>query len=205
MEVKIYRELENESLIIDENHLKEYNAIATELGLQSLERQETNKTPNIYVCLNIAMQKQLQAICPKIQETENYTRTTIPLEVLKVYKYAKDNQMFDGFQIWYNDIEPDPMLIGWKWMDEEAKKKNYSWKKNRFLIARWGDCAMEMPELLQLGFNTIKTQLLDSAKESMSKCKLFIDNPEIYVRKILSENNSDLNISIETSANKTIY
>lgn len=203
MEVKIYRELENESLIIDELQLKEYNALATELGLQSIERQEENKTPNVYTCLNTAMQKQLQAICPKIEDAENYKRSTIPLEVLKVYKYAKDNEMFDGYQIWYNDVDPDPLLIGWKWMDEEAKEKEYSWKKNRFLMARWGDCAMEMPELLELGFNTLKTELMDKTKEAMSKCEAIIKDPDIYVRKIIS--GSDMNISIRTSASDTIY
>lgn len=205
MEIKIYREPENESLILNSEQLAEYNELATKLGLQTKERQEENKTPNVYVCLNVAMQKQLQALCPIAQKASEYTRSTIPLEVLKVYDFAKENEMFDGFQIWYNDVDPDPLLIGWNWMSEEAKKKDYTWRKNRFLIARWADCALEVPQLLELGFNNLKQQLQDKADEAISKSKNILENTDVYVRKILSENTSDMNIDLNTSASNNIY
>lgn len=142
MEVKIYREKENENLILDEQQLLEYNKLAEELGLNSSQCFENNSVPNVYICMNTAVQKQLNALCPMIVPAETYTRTTIPLEVLKVYKFAKDNNMFDGFTVWFDDISPDPLLVGWKWMDSEAKDKGYTWRKNNYLIARWGDCAI---------------------------------------------------------------
>jgi len=205
MEVKIYREPENESLILNNEQLAEYNELAAKLGLQTKEKQGENKIPNVYVCLNIAMQKQLQALCPMVEKASKYTRSTIPLEILKVYEFAKENKMFDGFQIWYNDIDPDPLLIGWKWQNEEAKEKDYTWKKDRFLIARWGDCALEMSELLELGFNNLKQQLQDKAKEAISKSKNILEDTDVYVRKILSEKTSDMNIDLNTSANNNIY
>jgi len=205
MEVKIYREPENESLILNNEQLAEYNELAAKLGLQTKEKQGENKIPNVYVCLNIAMQKQLQALCPMVEKASKYTRSTIPLEILKVYDFAKENKMFDGFQIWYNDIDPDPLLIGWKWQNEEAKEKDYTWKKDRFLIARWGDCALEMSELLELGFNNLKQQLQDKAKEAISKSKNILEDTDVYVRKILSEKTSDMNIDLNTSANNNIY
>ena len=205
MEVKIYREPENESLILDENALKEYNELATKLGLQSKKQDSEEKVPNVYLCLNTAMQKQLQALCPKIEDAKSYTRSTIPLDVLKVYDFAKENKMFDGFQIWYNDVDPDPLLIGWNWMNEEAKEKDYTWRKNRFLIARWGDCALEVPELLELGFNNLKEQLKDKAQEAIFKSKNVLENTDVYIRKILADKSSDMNIDLNTSANNTIY
>jgi len=204
MEVKIYRELENENLILDEVQLKEYNALALELGLATTENVEKNNTPNVYICLNVAMQKQLKAICPSEVDADKYTKTTIPLDVLKVYKYCLDNNMFDGLKIWYNDIDPDPMLIGWKWQSEHAKSNSYTWQVDRFLIARWGDCAMEIEELLKLGFEKLTQELKDKAISAIDKCNSVLANPDVYVRKILS-NNVDFNIDLNTSGSGTIY
>ena len=43
MEVKIYRELENETLIFNEEDLQKYNALANELGLATQEDIEEKK------------------------------------------------------------------------------------------------------------------------------------------------------------------
>ena len=205
MEVKIYREVENEELILNEKQLTEYNELATKLGLQTQQEQKLNKTPIVYISLNTAMQKQLQAICPMIVKASDYKKSTIPLEVLKVYDFAKNNKMFDGYQIWYNDVDPDPLLIGWKWQNEEAKEKDYTWRKDRFLMARWGDCAVELPELLQLGFNNLKQQLTDKAKSAILTSKMVLEEPDVYVRKLLKEDTSDMRIDLNTSSNNTIY
>jgi hypothetical protein len=202
MEVKVYREPENEALILDEEQLAEYHELTAELGLQVVEQQE-NKVPNIYTFLNSAMTKQLHAICPMHVTVENYRKSTIPVEVLKVLKFAKDNNMYEGYEIWYNDIEPDPLLIGWNYIDDNAREKQYGWRKDRFLIARWGDCALELPELLQVGFDKLKQELLDKAKQAMSTCKSVMEDPDIYVRKVLSE--QAVNIDLTTTSSSTIY
>lgn len=204
MEVKIYREPENEALILDEDQLAEYNDLALELGFTTTQNVEEQNVPNIYVSLNLAMEKQLKAVCPMKVDADKYTKSTIPLEVLKVYKFAKDNKMFDGFHIWYNDVDPDPMLIGWNWKSESDKEKNYTWNLNRFLIARWGDCALELPELLGLGFQKMKQELIDKAVAAVDKCNSVISNPDLHVRKILS-NTMDSDISLNINSSGTIY
>lgn len=204
MEVKIYREPENESLILDENELAEYNSIALELGFASHENVEQQNVPNVYISLNTAMEKQLKAVCPMKVNADEYTKSTIPLEVLKVYKFCKDNKMFDGFHIWYNDVDPDPMLIGWNWMSEADKEKDYKWRINRFLIARWGDCALELPQLLELGFNKIKQEVMDKAQSAIDTCSSILNNPDIHVRKILSDSTGP-DISLNTTSSGTIY
>jgi len=183
MEVKIYREPENESLLTNENELEQYRQLIKDLGMP--EVSETKK-PSVYQPLNSAMQKQIRALCPMNVNAFEYNYSTIPVEVLKVLDFCKTNEVFDGYQIWYDDKEPDPVLIGWTWMDEEAKQKDYSWKRHRALIARWGDCALEMPDLLQKGFDRIKVQLLDIANSSNNVSSNMIKDPDIYVRKILS-------------------
>jgi hypothetical protein len=204
MEVKIYREPENEALILDEEQLAEYNNLALELGFGTQSNVEEQHVPNIYVSLNNAMEKQLKAVCPMKVDAENYNKSTIPLEVLKVYKFAKDNKMFDGFHIWYNDVDPDPILIGWNWKSEQDKEKGYTWNLNRFLIARWGDCALELPQLLELGFNKMKQELMDKAQLAINKCNSVMNNPDIHVRKILS-NTTEGDISLNINSSGTIY
>lgn len=204
MEVKIYREPENESLILNESELSEYNSIALELGFATQENVEAENVPNVYISLNTAMEKQLKAICPMKVDASEYKKSTIPLEVLKVYKFCKDNNMFDGYHVWYNDIDPDPMLIGWNWKSESDKEKGYTWCINRFLIARWGDCALELPELLELGFQKMKQEVLDKAQSAIDKCNAVLSNPDLHVRKILS-NTTDSDITLNIDSSGTIY
>ena len=203
MEVKIYREPENEHLLIDEDALRAYNELASELGLCTQEAKEEDYSPNVYTCLNQGMQRQLVSLCPSKSSIENYKRTTIPLEVLQVYKLAKNHNMFEGFEIWYDDVQPDPMLIAWKWQSEEAKQKNYSWMKERYLLARWGDCALELPELLEKGTERIIQEIKDKALELSIQAKSMLENPEMYMRKILQGNFQS--ISMDIKANNTIY
>ena len=202
MEVKIYREPENEALILDEAQLAEYHELTSELGLQVVTQQE-QQVPNVYTFLNSAMTKQLHAICPRHTAVVDYKKSTIPVEVLKVLKFAKDNNMYEGYEIWYNDIEPDPLLIGWNYSNDTAREKKYDWQKDRFLMARWGDCAMELPELLQVGFDKLKQELLDKAKQAISTCKSVMEDPDVYVRKVLSE--QSVNIDLTTTSSNTIY
>jgi hypothetical protein len=203
MEVKIYREPENEALILDEEQLAEYNELTAELGLQTVEQSQEQKVPNVYIFLNSAMTKQLHAICPKHSVVEDYRKSTIPVEVLKVLKFAKSNNMYEGYEIWYNDVEPDPLLIGWNYIDDNARKNQYSWRKDRFLMARWGDCALKLPELLQVGFDKLRQELIDKAKTSISTCKSVIEDPDVYVRKILSE--QSVSIDLTTTSSSTIH
>lgn len=194
MEVKIYREPENENLILDEESLNEYNSLAAELGLQSIEQSEKKNTPIVYPYLNTAMKVQLKVLCPVEVKIENYKKSTIPLEVLKVYKYAKDNEMFEEFFIWYDDSAPDPLLIAKRYDNEEDRAKGYSWSKSVYLLARWGDCAMELPSLLDKGKAQLKVNLELSAKSALSKVKDIIENPDKYVQEALNDRSISISI-----------
>jgi hypothetical protein len=200
MEVKIYREKENESLIINENDLKEYNTLALELGLQTKENVESENCPIVYPILNEAMQRQLRALCPSSLPIDKYIRTTIPLEILKVCKFIKDNDIFDELKVWFDDKQLDPLVIGYKWPDEESKEKGYTWRMNKYLIARWGDCAKEIPELLQDGFERVKLELQEKAIVAKEKCDSVLSNLDVYTRKIVNGTNSDMHIDLRTEA-----
>lgn len=195
METKIYREEENEQLIVNEELLKEYNELAEELGYKPMSTEETkkDKCPNVYICLNTAMDKQLAALCPNTTKAEDYKRSTIPVEVLRVLKYAKDQEMFDGYYIIYDDVKADPMLIGWKLSDND-KINNYTWNKVKYLIARWGDEALELNELLEKGYERMKQEMVNKVIEAITECNAIIANPDVYMSKVLKGSLSDIDI-----------
>ncbi len=194
MEVKIYREPENESLLLNDDELKEYNNLVKKLQFTN---EVVQTTPSVYIPINSSMDKLLKALCPATVKIKDYKKSTIPIEVLKVVDYAIENEMFDGYEIWYADKNPDPLLIGWKWQTEEAKEKGYSWQVDFSLMARWGDCAMELDELLKKGFASLKTSLIDSTKEVLSVSKSILEDPDTYVRKHLKNNVSFPTIQID--------
>jgi len=185
MEVKIYREPENKGLILNESELKEYSDLVNKLKLTN---EVVDKTPSVYIPINSSMQKLLKALCPAVVKITEYKKSTIPVEVLKVVEYGTENNMFEGYEIWYADKDPDPLLIGWNYNSEDDKKNNYTWRNNYSLLARWGDCAMELDELLKKGFQSLKISLVDSAKEVLSVSESIIKDPDTYVRKHLKSN-----------------
>lgn len=188
MEVKIYREPENESLILNEEELADYHALVESLGLKAPVPEEEKKCPNVYQNLNNPVKTQLQAVCPRSSKIQDYVRTTIPLEVLRVYEFATKNNMFDEYEIWYNDKAPDPMLIGFKYASEKDKTEGRKWNGVYTLMARWGDEALEMDELVKLGYQKIKQAINDKVEEVLFTCKHMQENPDMYVRKYINSN-----------------
>ena len=193
MEVKIYREPENEQLLINEEELQEYNRLVADLNLNNKVKE---KIPSVYTPINSSMEKLLKALCPSEIELKSYNKSTIPVEVLKVAELAIKNEMFEGLFIWYADKNPDPLLIGWNYRSKDDKKNGYTWSKNYQLIARWGDCAIELEELLKKGFESLKISLVDSAKEVLSYTESVLKDPDTYVRKHLKSNLNPPNIDI---------
>lgn len=197
MEVKIYREPENESIIIDEESLREYHELTQKLGLKNEVKE---KVPNVYIALNDGMIKLLEALCPNTDKAEDYNKSTIPVEVLRVLNFAKENEMFEGFEVWHAQNDPDPLLVGWKYLSDEDRNNGYSWRRKKYLIARWGDCAMELDELLKKGFEVLKTSLIDSTKEVQSYCQSVLNDPDGYVRKHLKSNLNPPRIDITSTS-----
>lgn len=181
-QIKLYREPENEHLILDEEGLKEYHALTKELGIPEVK---PDKVPNVYQPLNTAQSRILQALCPAAVKLEAYNKSTIPVEVLQTIKFAKDMEMFDWMEVWYDDKNPDPIIIGKSFRTPTDREKGYTWNCNLSLIARWGDCAYEFIDLLELGKQRIIKNLTDEAKEIKGLVDLFLSEPEVFAEKFI--------------------
>ncbi len=188
MKVKIYREPENEILLLDESALEEYNNLITELGLRT-KSQESQNTPPVYPSINNAQEKMLKAICPTVSKVEAYIFSTIPLDVLKVLQFCKENNHFDWYEIWSANTEPDPLLVGCSFTSEESKQNGYHWNSNKNLIAMWGDEALELPQLYEKGFNSLCVTLKDTSTKMLSFCEHALKHPESVMREYLKNGN----------------
>lgn len=184
MEVKIYREPENEGLILNEDELKAYHELTKELGIPAVVE---NKVPNLYQPLNSAQARTLTALCPAKTLVTTYRKSTIPVEVLKVLKFVEDNKMFDRVEVWYDDQSPDPLLIGRKFMSDEDKEKNYTWRMDDTLIARWGDCAHDFMILLDMGRERIKANFIRDAKTKKQQLEAFLAEPDMHVDNYITK------------------
>lgn len=184
MEVKIYREPENVGLLLDENELAEYQQLAEELGIPEVKQ---GKTPSVYQTLNQVQIRALEALCPAKTNLEDYNRSTIPVEVLRALKFIKENEMFDFIKVWYDDKNPDPIIVGEKYRTQTDRENGYSWNIEKVLVARWGDCAYELPELIEMGKARLKEEFTAKAIDVRSKIESFLTHPELYVNKYLSE------------------
>ncbi len=184
MEVKIYREPENVGLLLNEDELAEYQQLAEELGIPEVK---SGKTPSVYQTLNTVQVRALQALCPASTSLESYSRSTIPVEVLRAIKFIKENEMFDFIKVWYDDKNPDPIIVGEKYRTQSDRDNGYTWNTEKILIARWGDCAYELPELVEMGKARLKQEFTEKAIDVQSKIESFLAHPELYINKYLSE------------------
>ncbi len=184
MEVKIYREPENVGLLLDDEQLEKYQSLALELGIPEVK---PDKTPSVYQVLNTSQTRALEALCPATTELKNYSRSTIPVEVLQAIKFVVDNDMFDVIQVWYDDKNPDPMIIGKRYQNDNDRQKGYSWTMTSTLIARWGDCAYELNELVEMGKKRLVEEKKEKAIELLQKINSFLEYPEIHINKYLSD------------------
>lgn len=184
MEVKIYREPENVGLLFDDEQLEKYQSLALELGIPEVK---PDKTPSVYQVLNTSQTRALEALCPATTELKNYSRSTIPVEVLQAIKFVVDNDMFDVIQVWFDDKNPDPMIIGRKYNNDNDRQKGYSWTMTSTLIARWGDCAYELNELVEMGKKRLVEEKKEKAIDLLQKINSFLEYPEIHINKYLSD------------------
>lgn len=181
-QIKIYREVENEHLILDEKSLEEYHKLTKELGIPEVK---ADKVPNVYQPLNSAQTRILNTLCPAVVKLESYNKSTIPVEVLQTIKFAKDMEMFDWMEVWYDDKNPDPLIVGKAYRSEKDREQKYTWNAYSTLVARWGDCAYEFLDLLELGKKRIIENLTNEAKEMKQLATLFLEEPDVYAEKFI--------------------
>ena len=133
MAVEIYLEPELEEMIHSNQLNDEWKDKINELGLEGQQNllKDDKSNPSPYTFMNQNMVKIFATVCPEVIDYKQYSKSTIPMEVLSHIALCEKEGYFKYMKIWYDDISPDPILVGY------LKDGEYSMTQH--LIARWGD------------------------------------------------------------------
>jgi hypothetical protein len=149
MAEKIYLVEETQNLVFENDALDEWKAIVDELkleGQQSLINEETKPSPVPFQYMNTGMTRMFETLCPRKTPMIKYDTTPIPLKILGIIKLAESEQYFDVIEIWYNESQPDPVVVG----RIDTKNENGWTDHKHYLMARWGDELRPFDELLEI-------------------------------------------------------
>lgn len=135
MAVEIYSEPELQEMVSSKNNeeletWKELVATLDMEGQQSLVSGD-KQSPSPYMYMTDHTVCIFGILCPVAVDYKKYNKTTIPVAVLKEIAYCNEMQMFDSIKIWYDDVEKDPVVVGY------IRNPNNS--PTLHLIARFGD------------------------------------------------------------------
>lgn len=113
--VEVFFNKELSDVCFETESLDEWKSINESLGLDAqLGFVKTANSPVPFPIINESMKRIFKTLCPAETPYKRYDRTPIPLEVLKQLQYCVKENFFSDYEIWYDDVSPDPFLIGIK-------------------------------------------------------------------------------------------
>lgn len=128
----------NDTMFSIENQ-EEWKQIAAELDMGSqLKFMEQSKSLMPYPFINKSMENIFETLCPRKEEYKAYSKTPIPLEVMKELAFCVGEKYFDTLEVWYDDKTPDPFLIGVNnkcYVNYNEGGKGGAWKQSEKIFA----------------------------------------------------------------------
>lgn len=146
-EVELFLIEETKELIYDNEKLDQWNNLVTELGLQGQTKVvKVEKSPVPFLWMNDTLQKTFTELCPRKVKIAEYDKTPIPVEVLSLVSLSIKEDYFNKIEVWYNDKNPDPAVIGFKYTRGNSEWER-DWHAEKYLLARWSDVKASLSEL----------------------------------------------------------
>lgn len=157
---------ETSNLIHDNDALESWNQSVEALGLEGQKTViKKDKSPIPFLWMNSALIATFETLCPTKVAVEKYDKSPIPVEILDLLKLSKNEGYFNEVEIWYNEVDKDPVCIGYHFGEASNSHSDY-WKKTyaeKYLIGRWADVKASLDTLtkkaMQLFIVNTKRQL----------------------------------------------
>jgi len=215
--IETYKNQELENVIFDIESQDEWKDIVAELGLgNQMSFMEKASSPLPYPHLNQSMKNIFKTLCPAETTLDKYNKTPIPLEVLREIKFCNQEKYFDKIVIYYDDKNPDPVVIGslkkyqayYKNSEGESNSTAYEFSSeaqakeyveiiggkttnvfsevNEYLIARWGDELRPMSELKKMAIERLADKYTTEWKLAMEDLKKKLANAEDTVKRFIN-------------------
>lgn len=149
--VETYIIEETQELIYDNEKLDQWNRMVSDLGLTGQTKIVTgDKSPIPFLWMNQTLRKTFEELCPRKVDIKDYHKTPIPVEALSLVSLSVKENYFYKVQVWYNDKNPDPAIIGLvKNSSFDPKYPEWSNGLEHYLLARWSDVKASLSELTE--------------------------------------------------------
>lgn len=176
--VERYIVTETAELIHDPEALARWNDACKALGLEGQQKLVIpDKSPIPFLWMNKGLENVFTTLCPQKIDVTKFDKSPIPLEALDLAALASREGYFGKIQVWYDDVNPDPVLVGitcdfvpvskgynWhhsdlqptreaaiKWLADNGLEPysppTYTTNEKFYLMARWGDVAKPFEQL----------------------------------------------------------
>jgi len=183
-EVETFFIEETKELMYDNEKLDQWNSLVDELGLKGqTEIVKTDKSPIPFLWMNQTLVKVFEELCPRKTNIEEYSKTPIPVEALSVASLSKKEGYFDKIEVWYNDTNPDPVVIGYKF--DAAHKTGWTaeFYANKYLLARWSDVKSTLAELTDRAKKLFTLRRANELQDSIKQSQRQLEDLEIEANK----------------------
>lgn len=149
--VETYIIEETQELIYDNEKLDQWNNLVTELGLTGQTKiVKPEKSPIPFLWMNQALVATFTELCPRKVLVTDYDKTPIPVEALGLVALSVKESYFEKIQVWYNDKNPDPAIVGIiKGANYDPKYPTWESGFEYYLLARWSDVKATLAELTE--------------------------------------------------------
>jgi len=129
--------------------------------------------------------------CPTKKDLDKYT-DIIPSDVLDLIVETK--HLFGNIQIWSEAKETiDPIVIG------EIKTGEYSWNKDLYLLARWGESLKPFHTITKIVIKKVITNRKLAMEKIQRELKTGLEDNELVVRKYFEGEGGSDNILTPSS------
>lgn len=178
-EVELYVIEETQELIYDNEKLDQWNALVSELKLTGQEQVvKKDKSPIPFLWMNQTIKAVFEELCPAKVKVEEYSKTPIPVEALGMVSLSVKEGYFDKIEVWYNDKNPDPAIIGYKYTKGISQWEK-DWHAERYLLARWSDVKSTLAELTERAKKLFVLRRTNELKASISQQQRQLEDIEV--------------------------
>jgi len=192
---------ETVDLIYDNDQLEKWNKHVKDLGLVGqTEIVKPEKSPIPFMHLKTSHKNICEQICPVKVSIERYNITPIPVEILDLVGLSKKENYFHKIQVWYDDKNPDPFVIGivgeyYSYKNGQSKyfksrkealehsddnKASFSdWSAQHYLIGKWADVKRSWKELKEIATERFIAQRGNEYHNQIKEAKRGLEDLEM--------------------------
>ena len=139
---------ETVNLIHDTEALTKWNDRVAELGLEGQKTVvKEDKSPIPFLWMNQALISTFETLCPTKTTIEKFSQSPIPVELLDTVSLCKRERYFDKIEVWYNEKDKDPVIVGYLFDQKETGWSKEFYAK-KYLIGRWADVKASLDTLI---------------------------------------------------------